>query len=113
MLTSQYDTGNGVEESVRFLLLSLYDLEFGVEESTGLLHVQYGWIDGVEESRTQQDYITLLHFDTVLLELLHRTEQGLGCEARAYSTQSRPQDTRLEQEHRVSEGHVEHAAFGQ
>ena len=73
MLTSQYDTGNGVEESVRFLLLSLYDLEFGVEESTGpgILHhdVQYGWIDGVEESRTQQDYITLLHFDTVLLEL--------------------------------------------
>ena len=68
MLASQYDTGNGVEESVRFLLLSLYDLEFGVEESTGpgLLHVQYGWIDGVEESRTQQHYITLLHFDTVL-----------------------------------------------
>ena len=50
--SSQYDTGNGVEESVLFLLLSLYDLEFGVEESTGpgLLHVQYGWIDGVEES---------------------------------------------------------------
>ena len=48
----QYDTGNGVEESVRFLLMSLYDLEFGVEESTGpaLLHVQYDWIDGVEES---------------------------------------------------------------
>ena len=71
LLTSQYDTGNGVEESVRFLLLSLYDLEFGVEESTGpgLLHVQYGWIDGVEESRTQQHYITLLHFDTVLLGL--------------------------------------------
>ena len=34
-LHSQYYTGNGVEESVFFLLLSLYDLEFGVEESTG------------------------------------------------------------------------------
>jgi len=53
-LHSQYYTGNGVEESVFFLLLSLYDLEFGVEESTGLLHVQYGWIDGVEESVFEQ-----------------------------------------------------------
>ena len=59
----QYDTGNGVEESVRFLLMSLYDLEFGVEESTGpgLLHVQYGWIDGVEESVFDQGSAALHH----------------------------------------------------
>ena len=60
-LHSQYYTGNGVEESVFFLLLSLYDLEFGVEESTGLLHVQYGWIDGVEESVFDQDSPGLHH----------------------------------------------------
>ena len=62
-LHSQYYTGNGVEESVFFLLLSLYDLEFGVEESTGpgLLHVQYGWIDGVEESVFDQDSAALHH----------------------------------------------------
>ena len=63
LLTSQYDTGNGVEESVRFLLMSLYDLEFGVEESIGpgILHVQYGWIDGVEESVFDQDSPGLHH----------------------------------------------------